>query len=99
MLFYFPPNSIISNNFTNMAILVRTLYENTKQNVELFESYKEMVDTFFTSAKKLYLKFLDNETEKNLMMAFFMSMAPQQSPLANKKTEEQKDKEFFNMYF
>lgn len=79
-----------------MAIILGTVYENTKQNVELFSSYKEMVDTFFTSAKKLYLKYLQNEQERNLMTAFFMSQNLQ-TPL--QKTEEQKDKEFFNMYF
>lgn len=99
--FFLSPFNNPSNNFTNMAVIIRYIYENTKQNVELFENYKEMVNAFFTSTKNLYLKYLENEQERNLLVTFFLASQSQQQQEQPKKfkTEEERDKTLFSFYF
>jgi hypothetical protein len=86
--------------------MVRSLSENTKQNFELLDLCKEMVDNYFLSIKKMTLKWLENEEEKNLKTAFFLSNNMQQgidqvqTNIQKKfKSEEDRDKTLFSLYF
>ena len=99
-------NDAVSGNYTSLAIMVKSLSENMKQNFELLDLYKEMADNYFNSLKKISLKLLENEEEKNLKTAFFLSHN-MQSGLDQVKTtvekkfksEEERDKTLSSLYF
>ena len=99
-------NDAVSGNYTSLAIMVKSLSENMKQNFELLDLYKEMADNYFNSLKKISLKWLENEEEKNLKTAFFLSHN-MQSGLDQVKTtvekkfksEEERDKTLSSLYF
>lgn len=101
--------NVVSDNFTTLAFMVKVFYENTKQNMELAGSYKEITDIYFESLKKLYIKWLDNEEDKTLKTAFFLSdnmgkglfdeSKMQSQPIKKFKSEADRDKTLSSLYF
>lgn len=102
-------NNAISNNFINTAIMVVGFYDNAKRNMELVDSYQEMIDSYLKGLKNLYTKFIENEQDRNLKQTFFLSEylyrlseqipKPQGYQFKSESEEEDKDRAFFNMYF
>lgn len=98
----------VSDNAINMATAISSIFEDTKNNLELFGSYKTAWDNYFNSCKDIYKKWLENERDRKLIEVLFFSNVWRgiegngeklSQPKAKIETEEEKDRKLYGFYF